>query len=170
MEPTTVVIGLGENAKAFEIKPLVAARYKVLFQMIGEIINELVAAEKRGEGGLDLDNLTGSIPSLIDVLGDRRIKVYAYCLLPDEKLYNFELKRPRPKEEVDDALAEMAEWLNWHLTMSQETELLAAIVETNDLEGIVKNFKRMAARAKTEAQIEAKLTGLAQRSRSKTSS
>ena len=139
--------------------------------MIGEIINELGrCGEKRAKAGYDLDNLTARSRRSLTCLGDRRIKVYAYCLLPDEKLYNFELKRPRPKEEVDDALAEMAEWLNWHLTMSQETELLAAIVETNDLEGIVKNFKRMAARAKTEAQIEAKLTGLAQRSRSKTSS
>lgn len=120
-EPTEVVIGFGDEAKTFEITPLVRKKYKKFFGMIGDIIQEFLDDEQEGKEAIDLDNIEQQIPLIIQTIGDKIGEIYVFIL-----------------DDVD------LDWIENNMTFDQEIELISAIFEQNDIERIVKNFKKMA--------------------------
>jgi|AntDeeMinimDraft_5_1070356.scaffolds.fasta_scaffold09086_3 hypothetical protein len=137
-EPSKVTIGFGENAKKFDIYPLVRAKYKEMFKMIGDVIREFVEGEKSGElEGIDLDNIPASTPTIVQVLGDKLGDIYAYYLDHENQ-------------------EEMLKFIDNNMTMAQEAEMLLAIIEQNDIQKIVKNFKKVAAVIKVEQMMKNK--------------
>jgi len=120
-EPTEVVIGFGDEAKTFEITPLVRKKYKKFFGMIGDIIQEFLDDEQEGKEAIDLDNIEQQIPLIIQTIGDKIGEIYVFIL-----------------DGVD------LDWIENNMTFDQEIELISAIFEQNDIERIVKNFKKMA--------------------------
>ncbi len=119
-EPIKVNIGYGENEESFEIMPLVRKKYKKLFKIIGDIIKDLVADEDT-KNSIDLDNITQSIPLLISTAGDKLCEIYSFILSKD------------------------VEWIEDNMLPQQEAALITAIFEQNDIDSIVKNFRKMIA-------------------------
>lgn len=127
-EPSKITIGYGEKARKFDIYPLVRAKYRKMFKMTGDVIKDFVEGEQSGDlEGLDLNNIAVSIPVIVQVLGDKLGEVYAFYLDYEnpEKMYEF----------IDN-----------NMTMNQETDMLLAIIEQNDIQKIVKNFKKVTAK------------------------
>ncbi len=110
-----VVIGTGEQARTFLILPLVRKRYKKLFRLVGDIFGELLQDDEGKQ--IDLENILGSIPILVDKAGDKLGEIYSYVL------------------DVDVA------WIEENMLPAQEFGVFAAIIEQNDIASIVKNFK-----------------------------
>lgn len=127
-ESTTVTIGRREEAKKFEIYPLVRKRYRKMFKMLGDIISELAEQEEQGGQAVDLNNLISSIPILLQTAGDKLGEVYAFVL------------------DVE------AEWVDNQMLPNQEFALITAIFEQNDFSDIVKNFKKMMSSIKNNNQ------------------
>ena len=137
-EPSKVTIGFGENANTFDIYPLVRAKYKKMFKMIGDVIKEFVEGEQSGDlEGIDLDNIPASTPVIVQVLGDKLGDIYAYYLDHENQ-------------------EEMLKFIDNNMTMAQEADMLLAIIEQNDIQKIVKNFKKVTAVLKVEKMIKNK--------------
>ena len=138
-EPSKVTIGFGENAKTFDIYPLVRAKYKKMFKMIGDVIKEFVEGEQSGDlEGIDLDNIPASTPVIVQVLGDKLGDIYAYYLDHENQ-------------------EEILKFIDNNMTMAQEADMLLAIIEQNDIQKIVKNFKKVTAVLKVEKMIKSKV-------------
>ena len=129
-EPTEVVVGYGKNQKTFEVGPLARKKYKKMFKMVGETIQEFLNSEAKGAGAIDFDNLEKSIPLILVTLGDKIGEVYSLVLGVD------------------------VEWIDDNTLPQQEVELITAIFEQNDFESIVKNFKKMIAKTGLMEQVK----------------
>jgi len=137
-EPSEVTIGYGKKAKKFDIYPLVRAKYKPMFKMIGDVIKDLVEDELSGNSaGVDLENIIASIPIIIQVAGDKLGEIYA-----------FYLDHENPEKMLD--------FIENNMTMDQEADMLLAIIEQNDVQKIVKNFKKVAAKFNLKQKISLK--------------
>ncbi len=123
-EPIEVTVGYGKEKRSYEVMPLVRKKYKKMFKVVGSVVKDLALQEEVGEEAIDLDNLGGSIPQILETAGDKLGEIYSMVLGED------------------------LEWLEDHMLPSQEMDIIVAIFEQNDLADIVKNFKKMAAKIK----------------------
>lgn len=119
-ESREITIGYGDEEKTFAVNPLVRKKYKKLFKIIGDIVKDFIQGEQIGNEAIDLDNLESNIPLILSTAGDKVGEVYAFVLDVDK------------------------EWIDNNMLPQQEIELIDAIVERNDIQGIVKNLKKMA--------------------------
>lgn len=126
-EPAEVTIGRGEEAKTFEILPLVRKKYKKLLKMFGDIVQDLMAGNADSFAGIDLNKLEENIVPLIDLMGDKMLDIYVLVLNVD------------------------TEWLDDNMLAHQEMDLVTAIFEQNDIGSIAKNFRKMASKIRPEA-------------------
>ncbi len=107
------------------IKPLVLAQYKKMGNELGSLIRQIIKEHPE----IDLDKIEEHLPVILPLMGDAVGRLF-------EKLLGIE-----------------EEYLEQHLTLTQASEIVCAILEVNQVPVIRKNILRALQLARTTPTI-----------------